>query len=297
MLPAVHGARARSCSRNPAHARARVRPADGPGAAERRRELDVRPLGSAGDREGRGRHRSRPGDAIPLRARRPRRPNATRQLRGAFGFVIWSHDGQRAAWCTPARASTSSRRRLAAAPRCPAATRRPARSPTRREPARTRPGARAGVGADHGRPLRRGRLVAVVVDGRRSSATRDAGGRASIPERSRADADLSPDNCTAAFRAARPDRSSTSGAPRIEPPAVGPRARDRLVARRRVDRVRRPTSDAPLTSCSGRAASARRPALGRRASTGAAGERRGQLFASFQSSPTPMSTASGGSSG
>lgn len=150
------------------------------------------------------------GDSVPFRFIDLGRPN--RDLgssEAAFGFLVWSDDGQRAAWCNARLVGIDlelggTRRRL---DECPAAFTPDGRIATAQEnrlvvDGRTAVEASGGIthvhyGAD-------GSSVAVVVEGRRIE--RYAGGRLTeafdfparydgrLPE-------LSPDNCAAAFRA------------------------------------------------------------------------------------------------
>lgn len=150
------------------------------------------------------------GDAVPFRFLDLVRPN--RDLgnsEAAFGFLIWSDDGLRAAWCNARLVGIDlelggARRRLEECPAAYTPDGRIAYARGNRLVVGGRPVLEASGGITHVHYADEGGSVAVVVEGRRIE--RYAGGRLTdafdlpasyegrLPE-------LSPDNCTAAFRA------------------------------------------------------------------------------------------------
>jgi hypothetical protein len=150
------------------------------------------------------------GDAVPFRFLDLGRPN--RDLgssEAAFGFLIWSDDGQRAAWCNARLVGidlelAGPRRRL---PECPAAYTpdgRVAFAHGDQLIVQGRPVLQASGGITHVHYAPDGGSVAVVVEGRRIE--RYEGRRLvhafDFPARYEGRLpELSPDNCMAAFRA------------------------------------------------------------------------------------------------
>lgn len=150
------------------------------------------------------------GDAVPFRFLDLGRPN--RELgssEAAFGFLVWSDDGQRAAWCNARLVGIDlelggGRRRL---DQCPAAYTPDARVAFAEESRLVVDGRttlRASGGITHVHYATSGSSVAVVVEGRRIE--RYDGGRLAdafdLPVRYEGRLpELSPDNCAAAFRA------------------------------------------------------------------------------------------------
>ena len=213
----------------------------------------MRPLGCAGDREGRGRLGQPTGDAIPFRfvdLNDPGRDLGTSEA--PFGFVIWSHDGQRAAWCNASARGHRPRARR----HSPAAPRLPGRLHAGRR-GRLRDGnqlvsdrrAAAGVGpitSAHFGERRLGRRRSSRA-GESSATTRRADGRFDSRTLRRPHADALAGQLHRRLPRRRPDRLLDLGCSTIGPAGRSSRATRRLVARRRVDRRRRATSDLPST--------------------------------------------------
>ena len=165
------------------------------------------------------------GDAVPFRFIDLARPNrALGSSEALFGFLLWSPDGQRAAWCDRRRVGFdlelgAGRRRL---PDCPSAYTPGGEIVYARGDrlfVEDRPGLQASGGITN---VQYGSddSVAVIVDGRRIE--RYAGGKLTdgldLPERFHGRTPtLSPDNCSAAFRAGDRIRILDVGCSRLGP--------------------------------------------------------------------------------
>ena len=166
------------------------------------------------------------GDAIPFRfvdLNDPGRDLGTSEA--AFGFVIWSHDGQRAAWCNARLEGIDlelggTRRRLLDCPAAYTPAGEVAYATGNRLVTANRELVRAS-GQITGAHFGEDGSVAVIVEGRRIEryTRRGRTDAFDFPERFEGRTPvLSPDNCTAAFRAGDRIRLLDLGCSTIGPP-------------------------------------------------------------------------------